>query len=267
MGQYGAVGESGPPVGLKPEAPGSEPSTGAAVKLSDVVCRNRESDPVAVSTAAGISIKVPPGQSLAVLSQPRGTAIELLDLIAGLARPLAGHVWVDDIAVDRLGGGGLDRYHASRGLVSPRFPLLPSLSVTDNALAALLAGRVDGPTRERAARLLELTGGARLTGPVDRLPAQQQWRIMIARALVPSPRLVLAEDPTSSLDPRPAAEVLDVLMDAHATFGFTLVLTADRLSTAVRCQRQVSLADGVVVEDEITSGDDAWTRSRVDRIG
>jgi predicted ABC-type transport system involved in lysophospholipase L1 biosynthesis ATPase subunit len=84
---------------------------------------------------------------------------------------------------------------------------------------------------------------------------------------VSSPRLVLAEDPASSLDQGSVARVLDVLMDAHATFGFTLVLTADRLTTAVRCHRQVSLVDGIVIEDEIISGDDAWTRGRIDRIG
>jgi ABC-type lipoprotein export system ATPase subunit len=74
--------------------------------------------------------------------------------------------------------------------------------VTGNVLAALLAGRVDEPARERAARLLELTGAARLVGQVDRLPAEDQWRVMIARALMSSPRLVLAEDPTEILDPR-----------------------------------------------------------------
>ena len=139
--------------------------------------------------------------------------------------------------------------------------------MTDNVLAPLLAGRVDGPTRERAARLLDLTGAAGVAGPVRRLSGEQQWRIMIARALVSSPRLVLAEDPASSLDAQAAARVLDVLTDTHATFGFTLVLAAGRLSTAIRCQRQVSLVNGAVVEDEMTSGDDPWTRNRIDRIG
>ena len=89
---------------------------------------------------------------------------------------------------------------------------------------------------------------------------------MIARALVSSPRLVLAEDPAPGLDAAAADRVLDVLMDAHAMFGFTLVLTANRPSTAVRCQRRVAVAGGRVVEDEMT-GDDPWTRSRIDRIG
>lgn len=267
MGQYWAVVESGPPVGMEPPAAGGEPLPGAAITLRNVVCGSGGADARAGDSLAGISLQVPPGQSLALLSQPRGAATELLDVLAGLSRPRTGQVRVDGVAVERLGGSGLDRYHARRGLVTPRFPPLPSLSVPDNVVAALLVGRVDGATRAKAARLLEFTGGARLAGPVDRLPAEDQWRIMIARALVPSPRLVLAEDPASSLDARAADRVLDVLMDAHATFRFTLVLTADRLSSAIRCQRQVSMVGGTIVEDEITSGDDDWTRSRIDRIG
>ena len=167
----------------------------------------------------------------------------------------------------RLGGREASRYRAGRGLISPRFPLLESLPVTDNVLAAPPAGRAAGPSAERAARLLEFAGVTRLTVPVEQLTAEERWRVMIARALVPGPRLVLAEDPATELDPRAVDRVLDVLIDAHAKFGFTLVLAASRLAAAVRCERRVSLVDGAVAEDEITGDDDGWTRSRVDRIG
>ena len=273
---YGFVVESGPPVGRERPAPGNGQLAGAAIELANVVYRNGTADPGGSvgaadaggsADAAGVSLSVPPGQSVSLLGRPRGTAIGLFDVIAGLSRPLSGQVRVAGVAVDRLGGQELDRYRARRGLVSARFPLLRSLSVTDNVLAALPTGRADEPARQRAARLLELTGAARLAGPVDRLPAEDQWRIMIARALMSSPRLVLAEDPSETLDPRAAGRVLDVLMDVHATFGFTLVLAAGRYATAGRCQRQVSLVNGAVAEDEMANGDDAWTRGRIDRIG
>jgi putative ABC transport system ATP-binding protein len=266
MGHYGSVVESGPPVGREPPAPGGGEPPGAAIELRMLLYGHGDLKPGSLR-AAGISLVVPASQSVALLSKPQNDAAEVLDVIAGLTRPRSGQVQVDGVAVGRLSRAALDRYHAGRGLVSARFPLLPSLSVTDNVLAALLAGRVDAATRDRAARLLALTGAARLSGRVDQLSQEEQWRIMIARALVSSPRLVLAEDPASSLDSRAGARVLDVLMDAHAAFGFTLILSADRLTSAVRCQRQVSLVDGIVAEDQITTGDDAWTRSRIDRIG
>jgi putative ABC transport system ATP-binding protein len=264
------VVQSGPPAGGQPSAPGSGRGPGAAIELGSVVGPSRAgADADAGAPGAGlpgVSLVVPPGQSLALLGQPPATATDLFDAIAGLSRPRAGLVRVDGVAVNRLSRSELDRFRARRGLVSPRFPLLASLSVVENVLVAPPVGRASGPTADRATRLLELAGAARLTGPVHRLSAEEQWRVMIARALVSSPRLVLAEDPAPGLDSAAADRVLDALMDAHAMFGFTLVLTANRPTTAVRCQRRIFVAGGAVVEDEITK-DDAWTRSRIDRIG
>jgi putative ABC transport system ATP-binding protein len=135
-------------------------------------------------------------------------------------------------------------------------------------LAAPSAGEQGGePAAERAARLLEFAGVTRLTVPVEQLTAEERWRVMIARALVPSPRLLLAEDPATEVGSRAADRILDVLMDAHARFGFTLVLAAERPAAAVRCERRVRLVDGALAEDEMTGDDDEWTRGRVDRIG
>jgi putative ABC transport system ATP-binding protein len=270
IGQYGVV-QSGPPAGRPPSAPSSGRGPGAAIELGSVVGPSSGAGTDGVSGApgvsvAGVSLAVSPGQTVALLGRPPVAATDLFDAIAGLGRPPAGLVRVDGVAVNRLGRAELDRYRARRGLVSPRFPLLPSLSVIENVLAAPPVGRASAPSADRATRLLDLAGAARLTGPVRRLSAEEQWRVMIARALVSSPRLVLAEDPAPGLDSAAADRVLDALMDAHAMFGFTLILTANRPTTAVRCQRRIFVAGGAVVEDEIT-GDDAWTRSRIDRIG
>ena len=238
---------------------------GAAVTLAGVVCR--ASAPVQLTTP-GIRLHVPPGQTVALASQPAASAIDLLDVVAGLRRPRSGQVCVDGIAVHRLRGRDLDRYRADRGLLAARFPLLPSLSVTDNVLAAQLSRHVDPAMRARAGHLLAMTGVAQLAvDPVGMLTPEQQWRVLIARALLPFPRLVLADDPTPSLDPRAATAVLDVLMDAHARFGFTLLLSVSRIATASRCERLVSIVDGRVAEDELTRADDAGTRGRIDRIG
>jgi putative ABC transport system ATP-binding protein len=259
-----AVVQSGPPAGTQPSIPGDGRDQGAAVELDSVVPKADAT--VGDSGVTGVSLRIPPGQSVALLSQPRDAATALFDVICGLARPRTGQLRVDGVAVHKLGGAELNRYRAHRGLISPRFPLLPSLSASANVLAAP-AGRAGGPAAELAGRLLELTGAAQLPGPARRLSAEDQWRVMIARALMPSPRLVLAEEPAPGLDGRAADRILDVLVDMHAMLGFTLVLVVARPASAVRCQRRVLLVNGVVAEDELTGGDDAWTRSRVDRIG
>ena len=265
-GMIGFVRVCGSPVTEPPAATSAGRPPGAAIELTNVVWRASAAGP-GDSGGAGVSLLVSPGQSLALRSQPHGSATDLLDVLAGLRRPRAGEVLVNGVAVHRLSGREASRYRAGRGLVSPRFPLLASLPVTDNVLAAPSAGRAGGPDAEQAAELLEFAGVTRLTVSVEQLTAEERWRVMIARALVPCPRLVLAEDPATEVDSRAADQVLDVLMDAHARFGFTLVLAADRPAAAVRCERRVSLVDGAVAEDEITGDDGGWTRSRVDRIG
>jgi len=265
-GMIGFVRVCGSPVTEPPAATSAGRTPGVAIELTNVVWRASAAGP-GDSGGAGVSLLVPPGQSLALRGQPHGSATDLLDVIAGLRRPRAGEVRVEGVAVHQLSGREASRYRAGRGLVSPRFPLLASLPVTGNVLAAPSTGQPGRPTAERALELLEFAGVTRLTVPVEQLTAEERWRVMIARALMPCPRLVLAEDPATEVDSRAADRVLDVLMDAHARFGFTLVLTAERLAAAVRCERRVSLVDGAVAEDEITGDDDGWTRSRVDRIG
>jgi ABC-type lipoprotein export system ATPase subunit len=251
--------------GGEPARASSGNRAGAALTLTGVVPGGTEAAAVG---SPGLTLRVPPGQRVALLSKPASTATALLDVVAGLRRARSGRVLIDDTEVHRLRGQELDRYRGSRGLISGRYPLLPSVSVTDNVLAALLSRRADTATRERAARMLAMTGAAGIQdGPVTSLTAEQQWRVLVARALLQSPRLVLAEDPTPSLDPHGATGVLDVLMDAHAQFGFTLLLTVDRLATASRCERLVTIVDGEVAEDVLMPADDAWTRGRIDRIG
>ena len=243
-------------------APARPPS--ASVTLQGVVCR----DTRAGGGGRGVSLQVPDGQSVAIYSRPGGQASDLLDVVAGLLRPSAGQVSVGGLAVHRLRGLELDRYRRDRGLVSMRFPLLPSLSVTDNLLAALQPRRADAVARVRAATLLEFTGAA-AAGRVraGSLPADQRWRIMLARALMPAPRLVLAEDPAPGLEPSGASAILDVLQQAHARFGFTLLFATSRAVAPSCCQRLIRLADGMIVQDELIPGDDNWTIGRIHRIG
>jgi ABC-type methionine transport system ATPase subunit len=238
--------------------------SGAALDLINVGCRVTD----APGVAPGVSLHVPGGQSVALICRPAAAANDLIDTVAGLRQPITGQLSVDRVLVHQLRGHELDRYRGHRGLVSVRFPVLGSLSVTDNVLVALQSRRVDSAARDRAARLLAFAGADQIAGdPVETLSADLRWRILIARALMVCPRLVLAEDPAQSLDAHSAMAILDLLVEAHALFGFTLLLSSGSVAAASRCQRLVRIADGAVVEDVLIGDDDGWTRGRVDRIG
>jgi predicted ABC-type transport system involved in lysophospholipase L1 biosynthesis ATPase subunit len=198
---------------------------GAAVTLTHVRVRGRDDRPA----ADDISLHIPAGQSVALYDQADGSAVEVIDVVAGRRRLRNGQVTVHGTR-HWMGVPATDRPPRDRWRQSGRTPLLL-------------------PSRR-----------------VDTLSAQQQWRILIARALLIDPQLLMAEDPAPYLDSRAASRALDLLMDAQARCGFTLLLATGRLATAARCERVVSLTDGLVTGDELIA-DDAWTRGRVDRIG
>lgn len=254
----------GPSAGEMPEA-ASAAARGVSLSLAHLTWR--EPGDRGMSPGPGISLYVPAGQSLALQSKPSGDAAEMLDVIAGFRRPLSGQVCVGGVEVDLLGSQARDRYRLGLVLVSARYPLVPSLPALDNMLAGLPDGHPDTETRELAAHLLATTGVTYLAEPAGEVPAEQRRRMLIARALRTSPRLILAEDPTSGLDSRGATAILDLLMDLQVQYGFTLLLAVSRLVTASCCQRLVRLAGGDIIEDILISGDDPWTRGRVDRIG
>ena len=256
---------TGVPADGRPLQLSGSAAPGAVVTLTGVRMRGRDRRD---APADGISLHIPAGQSVALYDGADRLAIGLLDVVAGLRRPRSGQLSVDGVAVHQLSGAALERYRGDRGLLSGRFPLLSSLSVSDNVLTALRTRRTDAAARDRAAELLVIAGAAHLAArEVDSLSPEEQWRVLIARALLATPRLMLAEDPSPDLDARGSRRVLDLLMDAHARFGFTLLLATSRLATTVRCDRVVSLVDGLVATDEFCGDDDEWTRGRIDRIG
>jgi predicted ABC-type transport system involved in lysophospholipase L1 biosynthesis ATPase subunit len=147
-------------------------------------------------------------------------------------------------------------------------PLLKSLSVTENLLAPVWAKRTDPVMRDRAAELLAFVGATQIAvDPVEALSEEEQWRILVARALMPSPRLVLSDDPARSLDAESGITILDLLTAAHASLGFTLIVMIGRVAAASCCQRLITVADGAVADDVLVRDDDGWTRGRIDRIG
>jgi predicted ABC-type transport system involved in lysophospholipase L1 biosynthesis ATPase subunit len=236
------------------------PPPGAMVTLTGVRLRH---DRTAIPD--GISLHIPASQSVALFDRADGCAVELLDVVAGRRRPRGGEVTVHGTR-HRMDVRALDRSQKDRWLYSGRFPLLPSRSVSGNMLSVLRSRRTDA-ARSRVAELLVITGAASLASRrLDTLSAEQLWRILIARALLIDPQVLLAEDPAPGLDSRTASLALDLLLDAHARFGFTLILATGRLATAARCERVVSLVDGQVTGDDLI-GEDAWTRGRIDRIG
>jgi putative ABC transport system ATP-binding protein len=175
----------------------------------------------------------------------------LLGLLAGVNIPDSGHVRVLGQDLGALAGAQRDRFRADHvGFIFQQFNLIPYLSVVENVtlpcgFSRRRAGRTDGDVRREALRLLQhldLADPELLARRVTELSVGQQQRVAAARALIGAPELVIADEPTSSLDADRRAAFLDLLFRECAREGATLVFVSHDASLAPRFDRSVELA-------------------------
>lgn len=197
-----------------------------------------------------VSVGVPAGSSLAVVGRSGSGKSTLLHLAAAIDRPTSGAVRVDGRDTASLSERERTRLRRDAiGLVFQSFHLLPHLSVIENVvLPARIAGDPDRAARARATELLERVGLADRAGDgVDGLSGGERQRVAIGRALLRRPRLLLADEPTGSLDDDTARVVADLLFGLCATEGATLVLATHDPALAARADDVRRLAGGRLV--------------------
>jgi putative ABC transport system ATP-binding protein len=203
----------------------------------------------------GVALDVAAATTTAVMGPSGSGKSTLLHVIGGLLRPTSGTVSVDGVEISGLDDDGLAAHRGRTGFVFQAFHLVDALPVLDNVmLPAVLARRVDGIE----AQALELLGAV---GLVDRAQARpgdlsggERQRVAIARALVLGPSVVLADEPTGSLDSANAEAVLALLRELQQLHGFTMLIATHDPAVAAAADRVVVLRDGDVHADVRPSG-------------
>jgi putative ABC transport system ATP-binding protein len=201
----------------------------------------------------GVSLRVAPGDFLAVLGKSGSGKSTLLNLIAGIDRPTEGEVHAAGENLNRLGENRMALWRGRNvGVVFQFFQLLPTLTVEENILLAMdFVGKIPGADRRKRARdLLELVG---LSDQAAKLPSAlsggQQQRAAIARALANDPPIVLADEPTGNLDSETSAAVAELFHGLIAQRKTLLIVTHDD-KLASRAHRVIRLKDGRIDADE-----------------
>ena len=190
------------------------------------------------------SFSLAEGEQCALEGQSGSGKSTLLNVIAGIMRPDTGSVCVDGQDIARLDEARRDRVRADRlGLVFQQFNLLPGFTALENVLVAMsfASGR---PDRARAAGLLGAVGLAhRLHHRPAELSIGQQQRVAVARALANRPRVVLADEPTASIDAAHQAQVIDLLRDTCREQHAALLVVTHSADVAAQFARRVRLED------------------------
>ncbi|MFZ0743217.1 MAG: ABC transporter ATP-binding protein [Terracidiphilus sp.] len=202
-----------------------------------------------IAVLNGVHFEAEEGQTVALCGPSGCGKSTLLHLFGGLDEPDRGHVSVNGIEVNRRRDLlRLLRYEV--GFVFQLHNLIPDLTLEENCLIpAVAAGTDRRAARQRLRQLTDRTGlSHRLGHRIQKLSGGERQRTALCRALMNRPKILLADEPTGSLDEQTSATVFELLLDVAATEGVTLLMATHDRSLADRCDRLLEMHDGRIHE-------------------
>ena len=205
-----------------------------------------------VPVLRGANLTVKQGEWVALLGASGSGKTTLLDLIGTISRPDDGVLRIDGEDMAQYSGSKLVSFRRRRiGFVFQSFHLLPELTILENTmLPAFLDGKRKKDVMEHAKELLEQVGlSHRFQHRPNELSGGEQQRTAIARALINSPDLLLADEPTGNLDSANGESILSLFRNIHADGKKTIIMVTHDTTVANAADRQVLLKDGVTIQE------------------
>jgi len=199
-----------------------------------------------------VSFSVEKGQFVAIIGPSGSGKSTLLHILGGVDRPTSGKVFLEGQDVFAQNEDQLAIFRRRQvGLIYQFYNLIPILNVTENiTLPVLLDGR-----KVNQDRLEDLLSTLNLKGRESHLPNQlsggQQQRVSIGRALMNSPAIVLADEPTGNLDSKNSQEIVELLKLSNKQYGQTLIVITHDESIALQADRIITIEDGRITKDEV----------------
>lgn len=211
-----------------------------------------ETENIPVHALTDISFSVSKGEFVAVIGSSGSGKSTLLHILGGVDRPTSGKVYVDGQDICGYDENNLATFRRRKvGLIYQFYNLIPVLTVEENIT---LPVRLDGK-RINGKRLKELLEVLGLTNRRKHLPGQlsggQQQRVAIGRALINTPVILLADEPTGNLDTKNAQDIMKLLRTSNRTYGQTILIITHDKEIAMQADRILEIQDGQLVRDEV----------------
>ena len=218
------------------------------ISLFDVV---KEYDKGTVKALNGINLDIFEGEFVSIIGPSGSGKSTLLNMLGALDKPTRGKIYIDGI--DLVKEKDLSQFRQEKiGFVFQLHNLIPNLSVFDNVQIPLLpTGMSNKEMKEKASEIIRAVGleDKKKQRP-NKLSGGQRQRVAIARALVNNPSIILADEPTGSLDSKTGEMILGLLMEMHERYNVTLIIVTHDNDVAALAERTIQIKDGQIIEDK-----------------
>jgi lipoprotein-releasing system ATP-binding protein len=220
------------------------------LKTSEL-CKSYTTKAGQIDVIRGIDLTIDAGQVIAIIGSSGVGKSTLLHLLGGLDSPTSGNVYHNDEDIFRLSPKQLALFrNQSIGFIFQFHHLLPEFSALENVMMPGLICSMDlDILKEKAIHLIDMLG---LSKRSDHRPGElsggEQQRVAVARALVLSPPVILADEPTGNLDTKKAKELFDLLLELNQSLNTTFVIVTHDNALAKRCHRTINMVDGRIDE-------------------
>jgi len=207
---------------------------------------------IEVRALNGVSVEIAQGDFVAIMGPSGSGKSTMMNMLGALDQPTSGTYLLDGIDVSAMSDDQLaDIRNRKIGFVFQNFNLLPRMPAIQQVELPLVYA-AKGNRHERAQHALEMVGlGDRIHHRPSELSGGQQQRVAIARALVNEPAIILADEPTGNLDSKSGSEVMAIFQRLNSEEGITILFVTHDPWIARHTRRIITLADGVIVRDEI----------------
>ena len=202
----------------------------------------------------GINLTIPEGETVSVIGPSGSGKTSLLMILAGLEPATDGEVIINGQSFLGLDEDALAEFRRDHiGIVFQSFHLVPTMTALENVALPLEFAGYSAAFERAEAELCAVGLGERLTHYPSQLSGGEQQRVALARAFVCEPALLLADEPTGSLDSDNGDMVMRLLFDLQRRSGTTLIIVTHAPDLAAKCSRILKLADGQIVQDRLNS--------------